>query len=62
MTPGEKYAKHLQELRIELETAEAARITILGQLDELKAQIEAAPPAVRKALGWTAPRKSRKKP
>jgi len=52
LTPVKKYERHLAMLRIELDMADLARRTILGQLDELKAKIDAASPAVRAELGW----------
>ena len=53
LTPVQRYDRHLNMLRIELEQSESARMNLLAQLDELKAKIEAAPVDVRSALGWT---------
>jgi len=49
-----KAAQEAAELAAELKTATAARLTILEQLDELKAKIEASSLEVRQALGFAA--------
>jgi chromosome segregation ATPase len=55
LTPVQKYNQHLTRLRAELAAANEGRLNILQQLDELKARIEAAAPAVQAALGWQPP-------
>ena len=47
-----KAAQEAAELAAELKTATAVRLTILEQLDELKAKIEASSLEVRQALGF----------